>query len=70
MDTMDKDIQELILKRLETIPEDARLLTNSGESLTKSELIKHVKELDETGRDYIELELFYIKEKVKGSCHV
>ena len=63
---INKDIQQLILKRLDSVPQDAQLVTSSGETIPKSELVKHVKSLDEIGRDYIEMELFYIKSKVAG----
>jgi hypothetical protein len=67
MAKINKDIQQLVLKRLDTIPEDAQLVTSSGDTVTKFELINHVKSLDDVGRDYIEMELFYIKSKIAGN---
>ena len=68
MSNISKELQELILKRVETIPCDAQLLTASGEVINKTQLMESIKNLDKIGTDFIEMELFYIKTKAKIGC--
>ena len=59
-----KDEIELVIARLEAIPDDALLAIgdmNNDKPLTKEELIKNVREMTDIGSDIIEMQLSYVR---------
>lgn len=61
MEDLKKDIEELIIARLKSLPEDLELVVGNDESFTIEELVKHVRDNDEIGKMYIETQLNYLR---------
>ncbi|MFH1588537.1 MAG: hypothetical protein ABIA76_04335 [Candidatus Diapherotrites archaeon] len=61
-----KEAKALVLERIiNYLPEDAKLMVANESSITKKELIEHVKKMDLVGKEYIEMELLYLRNIVK-----
>ena len=56
-----EDIKELVIARLEVMPDDKSISIGSEGELTKDELIKHVKSGDELGQKIIEIQMDYLR---------
>jgi hypothetical protein len=59
------EIKKLVLMRLETMPETIKISLGSNGEMRKADLIKHVKEEDELGKLFIEVQLDYLR-SMKG----
>jgi len=57
----DKELQELIIARLEVLPGDVRISIGSLGNFSRDELITHVKKDDKVGKKIVEIELEYLK---------
>lgn len=57
----DNDVKELVLARLETLPSGVVVSIGSGQEFTKEELIKSVKEGNESGQKMIEIEMSFLQ---------
>jgi hypothetical protein len=57
----DKDIQDLVIARLQTLPDDVELSIGSEGDFTKDELIDHVRQGDNVGQKIIELEMSFLR---------
>ncbi len=58
---MNEEIKQLVIARLEVLPEDTGISIGSDGEFTKGELIKRVEQGDEIGQKIIEVELNYLK---------
>lgn len=58
---IDEDIKQLVIARLEVLPEDTGISIGSEGEFTKEELIQRVEQGDEIGQKIIEVELNYLK---------
>lgn len=58
---MNEEIKQLVIARLEVLPEDTGISIGSEGEFTRDELIKRVKQGDEIGQKIIEVELDYLK---------
>ena len=58
---LDEEIKQLVIARLEVLPEDTGISIGSEGEFTKKELIQRVEEGDEIGQKIIEVELNYLK---------
>lgn len=61
MPELEKDIEELIVARLKSMPTNIELAVGNEDSITVEDLIKHVRDNDEIGKMYIESQLEYIR---------
>lgn len=61
MNELEKDIEELVIARLKSMPENLELAVGNEGSFSIEDLIKHVRENDEIGKMYIESQLEYIR---------
>lgn len=61
MTNTEKDIIELVITRLQTIPDDQEISVGAEGSFTKKELIQHVKKNDQLGKMFVEIELHYLQ---------
>lgn len=61
MDELEKDIEELVVARLKSMPENLELAVGNEGGLTIEDLIRHVRENDEIGKMYIKTQLEYIR---------
>ena len=58
---LEKDIINLVIERLKTIPATASLSIGERGSFSVKEMIDHVRENDDTGKQIIETQLEYIR---------
>ena len=63
---INEDIKEIVIMRIETMPSDLKLSIGNGKSLTKEEMIEHVKTGDEIGKQIIDSQLSFMKAIAKG----
>jgi len=56
-----EDIKELIIARLEVLPDDKSISIGSEGEFTKQQLIEHVKSGDELGQKIIEIQMDYLR---------
>lgn len=61
-----KEIKELVITRLETLPTDKKISIGGFGEFTKDELINNVKEESEVGKKIIEIELEFLRAFKKG----
>lgn len=60
-------IKELVIARIEAeMPSHLKISIGGGKSLTKEEMIEHVKIGDETGKQIVDIHLNFIKAVVSG----
>jgi hypothetical protein len=63
----DKEMIQLVLARINTMPEHIKLHMGTGkETLDKEELLAHVKKQDPIGKKFVELQMQYIKATIRG----
>lgn len=55
------DIKELIIARLEVLPDNKSISIGSNGDFTKQELIEHVKTGDSLGRKITEIQMEYLR---------
>lgn len=55
------NLTDLVIARLQTLPEDQEISLGSEGKFNKSELIEHVKNGDKLGKKFIEIELYYLQ---------
>lgn len=54
-------IKDLVIARLEVLPEDTGISIGSAGEFTRDELIERVKQGDEIGQKIVQVELSYLK---------
>lgn len=54
----DKDIQDLVIARIQTLPDDVELSIGSEGDFTKDELIDHVRQGDDVGQKILDSSTF------------
>lgn len=60
------EIKELVIARLEVLPEDRKISIGAEGEFSKNELIRHVEAGDEIGRQITELELEFLRGLAQG----
>ncbi len=60
------ELKETIIIRIEALPSNLKLSIGGGNSLTKDEMIEHVKKEDEIGKQIINSHLSFMKAIAKG----
>ena len=58
---LNEEIKQLVIARLEVLPEDTGISIGSEGEFARDELIKRVEQGDEIGQKIIEVELDYLK---------
>lgn len=56
-----QEIKDLVIARLEVLPEDTGISIGSAGEFTRDELIERVRQGDEVGQKIVEVELSYLK---------
>lgn len=56
-----KEIEELVIARLEVIPSDKKISIGSEGEFTKDELIQAVKSNNDLGKKIVEIQLDYLR---------
>lgn len=59
-------LKEVVIMRIEAIPSNLRLSVGGGKSLTKEEMIEHVKKEDDIGKQIINSHLSFMRAVAKG----
>ena len=62
----EKDIIELVIARLQTLPEGREISVGSERDFTKEELIQHVQSQDEIGKKMVEIEMSFLRSLKEG----
>ena len=57
----EKEIIELVVARLQTLPKEKEISIGSEREFTKEELIRHVQNQDEIGRKMVEVEMSFLR---------
>lgn len=65
-DDVNDKIKELVITRIEATPSDLRLSMGGGKTMTKEEMIEHVKKEDDIGNQIIRNHISFIKAVAKG----
>ena len=69
---MDPELREqlkrLVLERINVMPDTLRMAVGSTE-LTKTDIVKHVRDEDEIGRQVIEMELSFLRDLASGAVY-
>lgn len=60
------ELKETVIMRIDALPSNLKLSIGGGESLTKEEMIRHVKEGDETGKQIINSHLSFMQAIARG----
>lgn len=59
--SISQEIKDLVIARLEVLPEDTGISIGSAGEFTRDELIERVRQGDEIGHKIVEVELSYLK---------
>jgi len=62
----DREMRELVIARLKTLPSDIKLSVGSVGDFTRDELIEHVEKKDELGKKIIEVQMEYLRMLKEG----
>ena len=62
----DENIKDLVLARLETLPEGAMISIGGGQELSKKDMLESIKRGDEVGKKFIEIELTFLQGLKEG----
>lgn len=62
----EKEIIELVIARLQTLPEGREISIGSAGDFTKEELIQHVQSQDEIGRKMVAVEMDFLRSLKEG----
>lgn len=63
---IEKELKEVVIMRIDAIPSNLKLSIGNEKSLTKEEMIEHVKQEDEIGKQIINSHLSFMKAIAKG----
>lgn len=64
-----EQLKRLVLERISVMPNTLSIAVGS-ESLTKQDMLDHVENGDETGRQIIEMELSFLRDLASGAVYV
>lgn len=59
--SISQEIKDLVIARLEVLPEDTGISIGSAGEFTRDELIERVRQGDEIGQKIVQVELNYLK---------
>lgn len=63
---IENELKETVIMRIEALPSNLRLSIGGEKSLTKEELIEHVKKGDETGKQIVNSHLSFMRAIARG----
>jgi len=66
---IDKDLKNLVMSRLETLPDDIEISVGDLGSFSKTDLIADVEAETEVGKKMIEIELRFMRDLVNGQLY-
>ncbi len=63
---INEELKEVVIIRIEAIPSNLKLSIGDGKSLTKEEMIEHVKNGDDIGKQIIQSHLSFMRAVGRG----
>jgi len=66
---VEQQIKDLVIARLEALPENVEISIGSKDALNKTDLIRHVKDGDDLGRKIMEVEMNFLRSMKEGSFY-
>ena len=66
--TLGEQLKQLVLERISVMPNTLSIAVGS-EALTKEDMVHHVQEGDETGRQIIDMELSFLRDLASGAVY-
>ena len=63
-----EQLKKLVLERVNVMPDTMRMAIGSTE-LTKEDIMRHVREEDETGKQVMEIELGFLRDLASGAVY-
>jgi hypothetical protein len=63
-----EDIKKLVIERVKASSDDLRISLGSNE-YTKEEILKSIKEENEIGREFIEIQMEYLRDMAEGAIY-
>lgn len=66
---IDKDLKNLVMSRLETMPDDIEISVGDLGSFSKIDLIAGVEAETEVGKKMIEIELRFMRDLINGQLY-
>ena len=66
---IDKDLKNLVMSRLETLPDDIEISVGDLGLFSKTDLIADVEAETEVGKKMIEIELRFMRDLVNGQLY-
>ena len=63
---INQETKEVVIMRIESMPSNLKLSIGNNQSLTKEEMIKHVREEDVTGKQIINSHISFMKAIARG----
>ncbi|MBI5635416.1 hypothetical protein HY993_00440 [Candidatus Micrarchaeota archaeon] len=67
--TMNQDIKELVISRLQVLPGNRLLSIGGYGSFTKDQVIQHVKDEDEVGEKIVQIEMEFLRAIKEGTLY-
>lgn len=64
---INREIKELVIARLKTLPDDKEVSIGSDSEFTKKELIDHVEKSDSIGQKMVEVEMNFLRALKEGA---
>ncbi|MBU3912510.1 MAG: hypothetical protein KKE50_00295 [Nanoarchaeota archaeon] len=65
-ESFNEKLKEIVIMRINAISSNLRLSIGGGETMSKEEMIDHVKKEDETGRQILKSHLSFLKAVANG----
>jgi len=62
----DQEIRDLVIERLKSISDVSSLMIGGDKKLSKSDMIKSVKDGDEIGQKIIDMQMTYLRDLASG----
>lgn len=63
-----EDIKKLVIERIKASSDDLRISLGSNE-YTKEEILKNIEEENELGKEFIEIQMEYLRDMAKGAIY-
>ena len=66
---MEDDIKELVIARLQTLPDDISVSVGAEGEYSRDQLIQHVEVEDEIGKKMVEIEMNFLRSLKEGKFY-
>lgn len=66
----EQDIQNLVIERLRTLPENREISIGANGDFTKYDLIRHVEANDDVGQKIVQIEMSFLRGLKEGPFYV